>query len=206
MRQVKMTRLDLEHGKIDDTLDYVAEEVPLQVTVNGAYSFVIWSSPSQFKELAVGHLYAEDILHDVDEIQALTEDEAKNLCQVTLKPSVDLDERLKNQRRGTRIIPLIKASTSAYQHDDKLPIVKSDLTIKAQVILDAVDQMNTKANGFKKNRRTPRQRHIQSRRRHDRVLRGRRQAQHRRQSHRRSPAKKREFWRVLHVHYWACAG
>jgi formate dehydrogenase family accessory protein FdhD len=150
MRQVKMTRLDLEHSKIEDTLDYVAEEVPLQVTVNAAYSFVIWSSPSQFKELAVGHLYAEDILHDVDEIQAITEDEAKNLCQVTLKRSVDLDERLKNQRRGTRIIPLIKASTSAYQHDDKLPVVKSGLKIKAQVILDAVDQMNTKANGFKK--------------------------------------------------------
>jgi FdhD protein len=149
MRQVKMTRLDLEHGKKEATLDYVAEEVPLQVTVNGTYSFVIWSSPSQFKELAVGHLYAEDILHDADEIQTITENAAKNLCEVTLKPSVNLDERLKNQRKGTRIIPLIKVSTSAYQHDDKLAIVQSKLTIKAQVILSAIEQMNTKAKGFK---------------------------------------------------------
>ena len=69
MRQVKMTRLDLERGTKEETLDCIAEEVPLQVTVNGAYSFVIWCSPSQFKELAVGHLYAEDILFDVDEIE-----------------------------------------------------------------------------------------------------------------------------------------
>ncbi len=149
MRQVKMTRLDLEHGKAEKTLDYVAEEVPLQITVNGAYSFVIWSSPSQFKELAVGHLYAEDILHDVNEIETLSEDAAENTCQVQLKPTVDLDERLKNQHRGTRIIPLIKASTSAYQHDDRLTVVSSSLEIKAQVILEAINQMNTKATGFK---------------------------------------------------------
>jgi FdhD protein len=149
MRQVKMTRLDLEQSKAEKTLDYVAEEVPLQITVNGAYSFIIWSSPSQFKELAVGHLYAEDILHSIDEIESITEDEAKNICQVQLMPNVNLDERLKNQRRGTRIIPLIKASTSAYQHDDKLSDVKSGLTIKAQVILEAINQMNTKAKGFK---------------------------------------------------------
>jgi FdhD protein len=149
MRQVKMTRLDLENCKSEATLDYIAEEVPLQVTVNGAYSFVIWSSPSQFKELAVGHLYAEDILQSVDEIQTITEDAAKNLCQITLTPTVDLDERVKNQRKATRIIPLIKASTSAYQHDDKLSTVKSKLTIKAQAILDATDQMNAKARGFK---------------------------------------------------------
>jgi FdhD protein len=150
MRQVKMTRLDLESRKAEETLDDIAEEVPLQVTVNDAYSFVIWSSPSQFKELAVGHLYVDDILHDVDEIQAINEDRSKNLCKVTLKPIVDLDERLKTRRRGTRIIPLIKTSTAAYQHDDKLSIVKSKLTIRAQAILDAIEQMNTIAKGFKK--------------------------------------------------------
>jgi FdhD protein len=149
MRQVKMTRLDLAVGKAEQTHDYIAEEVPLQVTVNGSYSFIIWSSPSQFKELAVGHLYAEDILHDADEIQTITENMAKNTCTAQLKPNINLEERLKNQRKGTRIIPLIKTSTAAYQHDEKLSIVKSNLTIKAQTILDAIEQMNKKATGFK---------------------------------------------------------
>ncbi len=110
MRQVDMTRLDLSTRTAVKMRDYVAEEVPLQITVNGAYSFVIWSSPSQFKELAVGHLFAEDILRNADEIESLTSNEANNTCQLQLKPSINLDERLKNQRRGTRIIPLIKAS------------------------------------------------------------------------------------------------
>ena len=62
---------------------------------------------------------------------------------------MDLDERMKNSRRSTRIIPLIKASTSPYQHDEKIPVVKSPLKVKAQVILDCIAQMNSKAKGFK---------------------------------------------------------
>ncbi len=149
MRQVDMTRLDLSTGKAEKTVDCVAEEVPLQITLNSTYSFVIWCSPSQFKELAVGYLLAENILRSVDEIEALSSNDEEHKCQIKLKASVDLDERMKNSRRSTRIIPLIKASTSAYQHDEKIPDVKSKLTIKAQTILDAINQMNSLAKGFK---------------------------------------------------------
>ncbi len=149
MRQVDMVRLDLATGKAEKTKDCVAEEVPLQIRLNDAYTFVIWCSPSQFKELAVGYLLAEDILRGVDEIESLCSDEKENRCQITLKSTVDLDERMKNSRRSTRIIPLIKASTSAYQHDEKIPVVKSPLKVKAQVILDCIAQMNLKAKGFK---------------------------------------------------------
>ena len=149
MRQVDIVRLDLSTGKAEKTKDCVAEEVPLQISLNDAYTFVIWCSPSQFKELAVGYLLAEDILRGVDEIDSLSSNETENSCQVRLKASVDLDERMKNSRRSTRIIPLIKASTSPYQHDEKIPVVKSRLKIKAQVILDAMNQINTLAKGFK---------------------------------------------------------
>jgi FdhD protein len=149
MRQVDILRLDLEKGVAQKMVDIVAEEVPLQITVNGAYTFVIWCSPMQFKELAVGYLLAEDILRDVDEIEDICSDETDHSCQIQFKPAVNLDERMKNSRRSTRIIPLIKAPTSAYQHDEKLATVKSNLTIKAQVILDAINQMNVKAQGFK---------------------------------------------------------
>jgi FdhD protein len=149
MRQVDMTRLDLSTGKAEKTIDCVAEEVPLQITLNRIYSFIIWCSPSQYNELAVGYLLAEDILQSVDEIKAVTSNEEEARCEVTLKPTVNIDERMKNSRRSTRIIPLIKASTSAYQHDDKIVVVKSPLKIRAQTILDAINQMNEKAHGFK---------------------------------------------------------
>ena len=149
MRQVDMVKLDLSTGKSEKTKDCVAEEVPLQILLNDVYTFVIWCSPSQFKELAVGYLLAEDVLRSVDEIESLTTDEKGNKVQLKLKATVDLDERMKNSRRSTRIIPLIKASTSPYQHDERIPVVKSKLKIKAQVILEAMNQINRLAKGFK---------------------------------------------------------
>ena len=149
MRQVKMVRLDLSTGKAEKTTDCIAEEIPLQISLNGVYTFVIWCSPSQFKELAVGYLLAEDILKSVDEIESLSSEEQAHKCHLKLKASVNLDERMKNSRRSTRIIPLIKASTSAYQHDERIPFVKSQLKIKAQAILDAMNQINSLARGFK---------------------------------------------------------
>ena len=149
MRQVEMVRLDLSTGKSEKTMDCVAEEVPLQILLNDYYTFVIWCSPSQFKELAVGYMLAEDILRSVDEIESLTTDEKENKVHIKLNASVDLDERMKNSRRSTRIVPLIKTSTSQYQHDERLPVVKSKLKINAQVILDAMKQINSIAQGFK---------------------------------------------------------
>jgi FdhD protein len=129
--------------------DWVAEEVPLKIIINAAYTFIIWCSPMQFKELAVGHLYAEDILRSVDEIQSITTNAAENVCNVKFKPTINIDDRMENRRRGARIVPLLKASTAAYQKDHKLAEVNSDLTVKAQVILDTIAQMNEKAKGFR---------------------------------------------------------
>ena len=149
MRQVDILRLDLSTGKKQKIVDCVAEEVPLQISLNSAYSFVIWCSPSQFKELAVGYLLAEDVLRSVDEIKSISSNEKENICEIKLVASVDLDERMKNSRCNSRIIPLIKASTSPYQHDEKIPIVRSNFKVKAQTILDSIKQMNTQAMGFK---------------------------------------------------------
>ena len=56
MRQVDILRLDLTTGKAEKTVDCVAEEVPLQISINSAYSLVIWCSPMQFKETRGGIL------------------------------------------------------------------------------------------------------------------------------------------------------
>jgi formate dehydrogenase accessory protein FdhD len=144
-----MLKLDLSANTSKRTIDCIAEEVPLQITINNTHSFIIWCSPSQFKELTVGHLLAEDLLYSVDDIENLTVNQTHHTCQVTLKPNINLKDRIKNQRIGTRIIPLIKTSTSAYQQDNKLVAVQTNLTIKAQTIIDAIDQMNEKAHGFK---------------------------------------------------------
>jgi FdhD protein len=148
MRQVDILRLDLAAGKAEKTTDYVAEEVPLQISVNTTYSFVIWCSPSQFKELAVGYLLAEDVLRSVDDIKELTVNEDKFTCRITLNEDVDVNERMKHSRAHWRVIPLIKASTSPYQRREKIPVVQSKLKIKAQVIFDCIKELNKHAKGF----------------------------------------------------------
>ncbi|MCL1970566.1 MAG: formate dehydrogenase accessory sulfurtransferase FdhD [Candidatus Bathyarchaeota archaeon] len=150
MRKVDMTRFDLLKGTVTETCDIVAEEVPLRIVLNNIYTSIVWCSPSQFKELTTGFLYAEEILHNVDEIDSITTDEKENICNIQLKADIDLDSRLENRRGGARVVPLIKNSTSAYQHDDKITPVTSDLTVNAQTILDAINQINEKAEGFKK--------------------------------------------------------
>jgi FdhD protein len=145
-----MTRLDLSKAAATKTLDDVAEEVPLKIVLNDVYSFVIWCSPAQFEELVTGYLFAEEILHSIDEIENITSNTAENVCTVQFKANINLDNRLKNQRGGARIVPLIKSSTSAYQHDNKISQIASDLVVNAQTIFDAICQMNEKATGFKK--------------------------------------------------------
>ncbi len=148
MRQVDILKLDLTTGIAEKTTDYVAEEVPLQISLNSIYSFVIWCSPMQFKELAVGYLLAEDVLKSIEEIEEIIISEASFACSIKLKADVDLNQRIKRSRIRSRVIPLIKASTSPYQRREKIPIVHSQLRVKAQLIFDCVTQMNNLAKGF----------------------------------------------------------
>lgn len=148
MKQVEIIRLDLATGKAQKTIDWVAEEVPLQIFVNEEHSFVIWCSPMQYKELAVGYLLSEEILKSVSEIDELTVDENKPSCKIRLKAYVDLAERLNFPRCHARVVPLIKASTSPYQRKERTPRVESKLKVKAQTIMNCIVEMNTHATGF----------------------------------------------------------
>ncbi len=148
MRQVDIIKLDLSTGKSQKTVDCVAEEVPLQIFVNTQYSFVIWCSPAQYKELAIGYLHSEDILKSVSEIEEITVDESKPSCRIKLKANVEVAERMKFPRRHARVVPLIKASTSPYQRKEATPKVESNLRVKAKTLLDCVVEMNTRAKGF----------------------------------------------------------
>ena len=69
MRQVDIVKIDLSTGKALKIIDFVAEEVPLQLFVNTTFWATILCSPTNLKELAVGHLLSEGILKSIDEIE-----------------------------------------------------------------------------------------------------------------------------------------
>jgi FdhD protein len=149
VREVHITRLDLYTGKSQKITDCVAEELPLHLFVNKGFWATILSSPTNLKELAVGHLLSEGIIKSVEEIEEVTVHEAENTCNVQLKAGINTEDRVKVSRLHQRVITSACGSGSPYQFAGKTPSVTSNLKVKAQVVFDSVNQLNFKAEGFR---------------------------------------------------------
>jgi formate dehydrogenase accessory protein FdhD len=150
MLQVNITKVDLATGKAQKITDYVAEETPLYIFVNTTFWAAILCSPTNLKELAVGHLLSEGILESIDEIREVVLKEPESTCTIKLDPGVNVDERVKLSRLHTRVILSACGSGSPLQYTGKTPKVESNLRVKAQVVFDSVNQLNFKAEGFRK--------------------------------------------------------
>jgi formate dehydrogenase accessory protein FdhD len=147
MRRVDMVKLDLATGKSQKVTDYVAEEVPLYLFVNRTFWAMILCLPSDLKELAVGHLLSEGVLKSTAEIEEITLKEAENTCIVKLKQDIDAKKRVRLSRLHTRVICSACSSSMPYQYARKPAKVTSNIAVKAQVIFNAVTQLNCKADG-----------------------------------------------------------
>lgn len=150
MLQVNITKLDLSTGKAQDVTDYVAEEKPLYLFVNATFWATILCSPTNLKELAVGHLLSEGILESTNEIREVLLKEAESTCIVRLKEGVNVENRVKLSTLHARVIPSACGSGSPYQYIGKPPRVLSKLRVKAHLVFDSVNQLNFKAEGFRR--------------------------------------------------------
>jgi len=150
VRQVDIVKIDLSTSKAEKKTDYVAEEIPLHLFVNNTLLVTILCTPTNIKELAVGHLLSEGFLKSIDEVEEITAKETENVCYVKLKPTVNVEDRVKLSRLNARVIVSACGADSPYQYTGKIPIVESTLTVDAKVIFDSVNQLNFKAEGFKK--------------------------------------------------------
>jgi FdhD protein len=104
VRQVEITKIDLSTGKTQKKTDFVAEEVPLQLFVNTTFWATILCSPTNLKELAIGHLLSEGIVKSIDEIDDLTLNEQESTCIVKLKPDIKVVDRIQISRLHARVI------------------------------------------------------------------------------------------------------
>jgi formate dehydrogenase accessory protein FdhD len=150
VRQVNIIKLDLSTGKSQEMADYVAEEKPFYLFVNETFWATILCSPTNLKELAVGHFLSEGILKSADEIEEVVLKEREGTCHIKLKSGINVEDRVKLSRLHARVIPSACGSGSPYQYTGKIPEVKSNLKVKAQVIFDSVNQLNFKAEGFRR--------------------------------------------------------
>jgi FdhD protein len=99
------------------------------------------------KELAVGHLLTEGLIKSIEEIEKIN---LKNegICEVTSKSNINLDKRLKDAKNFSRII--LSACGGPYQPSKRLPKIKSNLKVKAEVIQNCVNKLNSIAETFRK--------------------------------------------------------
>jgi len=150
VKEVSITKLDLTTKTSKKTTDFVAEEKPLHLFVNNTYWATILCSPADLKEMAVGHLLSEGLLKSTDEIDEVILKEVENSCYVKLKTEVKVEDRIKLSRLHARVVTSACGSGSPYQYARKPAKVKSDLTVKTAILFNSVNQLNFKADLFRK--------------------------------------------------------
>ena len=149
VRQVSIVKLDLSTGKSQEISDYVAEETPFYLFANKTFWATILCSPTDLKELAIGHFLSEGILKSIREIEEVVLKETEGTCYVKVKPEVNIENRVKISRLHARVIPSACGGGSPYQFTGKIPKIQSNLKVKAKVVFESVKQLNFKAEGFR---------------------------------------------------------
>ncbi len=141
MKSVEILRIDLSKKECRPAKDWVAEEKPLHLFLDGAFYVSIHCSPSNLEQLAIGHLASEGILKSLSEIDKL--DVKDGVCQVKFISSVDAKRRVRLSRQFGRVILSACGVQGSYRVSRKLPKVKSSLKVKANTILDCIKELNS---------------------------------------------------------------
>lgn len=149
MREVEILKVDVSAKTSQKLKDYVAEEKPLRIRLNKMNYATIFCSPTNLKELAVGHLFSEGIIKSVEEIEEIILN-GKGVCNVKLKQNVNLEKRLNQLKPFSRIIVSACGSTAPRQYLGKLPKITSNLKVKAEVVVNCVNELNRMAETFRK--------------------------------------------------------
>jgi len=149
MLKVEIVKVDVSAKKAQKMTDYIAEEKPLHIFLNKTRYATIFCSPTNLKELAVGHLLSEGIAKSVEEVDEIRF-KGEEVCNVKLKANIDLEKRLKLLTHFSRVIFSARESKLPYKYSEKLPKITSNLKVKAEVILNSVNSLNSIAETFRK--------------------------------------------------------
>jgi FdhD protein len=141
MKNVEIVRIDLFKKECRPAKDWVAEEKPLHLFLDGSSYASIHCSPSNLEELAIGHLASEGILKSVSEIE--TANVRDDVCRVKFIPGIDAKRRLRLSKQFGRVILSACGVQGSYRLSRKLPKIKSTLKVQANTILDCVKELNS---------------------------------------------------------------
>jgi FdhD protein len=152
MREIKVSRINVEDQTVEHRTDYVSEDTPIHIFLNKHHYGTILCTPNQLEEMVVGHLLSEGLLKSTNEIDELTI-KKDGKCLVTLKPDIDAETRISTSQRFAR---LIVSSCGAPNYRplseiiSSLPKMDMTLTVTANVLAESVKQLNFIAEEFRK--------------------------------------------------------
>ena len=149
MRKIEIEKYDLSTKTSKKVPDYIAEEKPLHLFVNTTYWATILCSPSNLKEMAVGHLLSEGILKSTSEIENINLKETEGSCKVKLIATINVAERMGLSRLHQRVVTSACGEQSIHQYQRKPTKITSNLKVKAETIFNSVNQLNFKAKIFR---------------------------------------------------------
>jgi len=155
MQEVEVSRIDLPTKTLEHKKDLVAEESPLHILLNQTHYVTILCTPSQLKELAVGHLLSEGLLKSTEEIREVHL-ESGGKCTVRLKPPrVSIEKQIAMAQPFARLIVSACGSTDYWPISklmDRLNLPKrvAGFNVEAKILLESVKQLNKLAEVFRK--------------------------------------------------------
>ncbi|MDD4255709.1 MAG: formate dehydrogenase accessory sulfurtransferase FdhD [Methanofollis sp.] len=131
-RKIPCIRFD---GEGFETIAHdVVEELPVALFVNGRHAMTAMMSPGNFEDFVVGYLFTEEIIKGPEEIESIKV-EKNRVSVLTTNPFKSI---------GTKKTILSGCGGSvSYIDTEKLPKVRSDLTVTPAEILGAVQSVLT---------------------------------------------------------------
>ena len=148
MLEVEILRLNVAEKKADHIKDCVAQESPLHIFLNRTFYATILCSPSNQKELVIGHLLTEGIVRSVEEIEEVNV--KVQTCKVKVKLNVDFKKRIRISRHSLRIILSECGGEQSHKLLEKLPKIKSDMSINAETVVNCTSRLNSLAQTYMK--------------------------------------------------------
>jgi FdhD protein len=148
MLEVEILRLNVAEKKIDHIKDWVAQESPLHIFLNRTFYATILCSPSNRKELVIGHLLTEGIVKSVEEIEEVNV--KVQICKVKVKLNVDFKKRIRISRHSLRIILSECGGEQSHKLLEKLPKIKSDMSVNAETVVNCTSRLNSLAQTYMK--------------------------------------------------------
>lgn len=121
-------RVDLEKGASERIQDEVVVESEFRLFINNEPSTVFTCSPSKIRELVIGHLVTQRIIHSPEEVELIKFDKKKIAVRLMRKKDTDMnkEKRANNSQESQSI------------------------EINSETILNAAKMMDTRALVFKK--------------------------------------------------------